>query len=118
MHIRTQESTEHLIINPAKEFRLKPDLLIDDTIVGDTKWKLLDQSNSHFGISQTDLYQMYAYGKKYEGTEQVYLIYPQTENFPVDKKLEYQLDDHLLLRVPAFDCETGKIVKEDGVPLI
>jgi len=110
LEIKTQVSTEHLIIEPKKEFKLRPDLLVGDTVVADTKWKLLDSSKPHFGISQADLYQMYAYGKKYEGIEEVHLIYPKTEESPVDRKLEYHFDDRLILWVFAFDCDLGEIV--------
>ena len=56
---------------------------------------------------------MYAYGKKYRGIEKVHLIYPKTEDFPLDTKLEYHFDDKLILRVFAFDCELGEIVGGD-----
>ena len=51
MEIETQVSTEHLLIEPKKEFKLRPDLLVGDTVVADTKWKLLDTSKTHNGIS-------------------------------------------------------------------
>ena len=32
----------------------------------DTKWKRLDMSRPHENVSQSDVYQMYAYGKEYD----------------------------------------------------
>ena len=65
-------------------FALRPDIVIKDeftnnTVVMDTKWKLLDSTKSNFGISQADMYQMYAYGKKYN-TDSIILLYPKNNN--------------------------------------
>ena len=43
------------------------------------------------------------------------MIYPKTEEFPQDIKLEYHFDDKLILRVFAFDCELGEIVGDDAL---
>lgn len=63
-----------------KKFALKPDLVVtrDDgsVIILDTKWKsLVNDKGSNYGISQADMYQMYAYSKKY-GTSEIWLLYP------------------------------------------
>lgn len=74
-----------------KEFRIKPDIRIykDDTsIIFDTKWKKLRKGDKHFGISQSDMYQMYAYAKRFH-TNDVYLIYPKTEGFVDTGLLDY-----------------------------
>lgn len=52
----------------------------------DTKWKLLDSQASSgstkYGLSQGDLYQLYAYGQSYlDGQGDIVLIYPRTEFF-------------------------------------
>lgn len=46
-------------------------------VILDTKWKELDgkENGSNYGISQADMYQMYAYSKKY-GTSEIWLLYP------------------------------------------
>ena len=45
-------------------------------IILDTKWKsLVNDKGSNYGISQADMYQMYAYSKKY-GTSEIWLLYP------------------------------------------
>ena len=63
-----------------KRFALRPDLVVtrDDgsVVILDTKWKsLIDDKRSNYGISQADMYQMYAYSKKY-GTSEIWLLYP------------------------------------------
>lgn len=63
-----------------KKFSLRPDLVVtrDDgsIIILDTKWKkLVNNRSKNFGISQADMYQMYAYSKKYE-TSEIWLLYP------------------------------------------
>ena len=45
----------------------------------DTKWKRLTPvAKDNYGISQADMYQMYAYSKKYGATE-IWLLYPYNE---------------------------------------
>ena len=65
-----------------KLFALRPDIVMSKdgkTIVLDTKWKQLsDNERINYGISQADMYQMYAYSKKYNAKD-VYLLYPVTE---------------------------------------
>ena len=53
---------------PGKKFLMKPDIVVkrksDKAVfVLDTKWKLLDAGKANYGISQADMYQMYAYQK-------------------------------------------------------
>ena len=45
----------------------------------DTKWKkLIDNENKNYGISQADMYQMYAYSKFYDATD-IWLLYPMND---------------------------------------
>ena len=51
-------------------FRLRPDLELKRgnlRLIADTKWKLIDQADKskNYKISQTDIYQLYGYLKKY-----------------------------------------------------
>ena len=72
-----------------KIFGLIPDLELRrgrERVVADTKWKLLDQNDrsSKYGISQTDIYQLFAYSRKYLATQaqrRVILIYPRSVSF-------------------------------------
>ncbi len=110
--VKIQKGGEHLIEDPGK-FNLVPDILLinkndeNDKIIIDTKWKLLDKSKEkeNYNISQSDLYQMFAYAKKYKANK-VILIYPYTEKFPMkqdNKFIEWQFEkDISLLIIPAM----------------
>lgn len=63
---------------------MRPDIVVKRKADGavfilDTKWKILADSKTNYGISQADMYQMYAYQKKY-GANHVTLVYPKTDN--------------------------------------
>lgn len=79
--VETQKEDKYLFDNP-KTFGLKPDIYMakgESAIVLDTKWKKLIQNNKNrknYGISESDMHQMYAYAYKYD-VENVILIYPK-----------------------------------------
>lgn len=92
--IKTQHSKHHLIENHLgrKIFALRPDIYAKDDgnknkcLVIDTKWKILNEhlTKKKYLISQADLYQLYAYGKKYQEGEiepMLFLIYPFNKDF-------------------------------------
>ena len=80
--VSAQDQGYYLFDLPRK-FRLRPDLVVrrdsagtHPVVIMDTKWKRLNcSSSSNYGISQNDMYQMYAYSKKYN-TSDIWLIYP------------------------------------------
>ncbi|EAK0958413.1 restriction endonuclease [Campylobacter lari] len=90
-NIKTQSSGKYLISkNDEKCFMLKPDLYIENKMILDTKWKIPDDNEDEkkHGISQSDLYQMFAYANKYE-IKEIYLIYPLCERtFDLREKLK------------------------------
>ena len=110
--IATQDKKHKLIESP-KLFQLKPDIVIDENIVLDTKWKKINNKKKNFDISQSDLYQMYAYGKKYS-SQDVYLIYPKSENFENSIKKPYKYEENLNLHILCFDCLNCTISKAKG----
>ncbi|MFC2085673.1 McrC family protein [Bacteroidota bacterium] len=78
--LKTQGPIKHLLRQgKTPKFRMKPDVTVladgKPCLILDTKWKLLDHRHSHSGVSQTDLYQIYAYAKRYECRD-VVLLYP------------------------------------------
>lgn len=89
--LKTQARSHHLVRHRDRDwFRLKPDLLVRDSdqdlLVLDTKWKLLDglkaNGTDKYGLSQSDFYQLHAYGQSYlDGEGDVVLIYPKTDSF-------------------------------------
>ena len=113
-----QASSLSLTMHKEKKwFMLKPDLVIKNgqSIVNvlDTKWKLIDESlntpKDKYQLSQSDFYQLYAYGEKYlNGVGELYLIYPKHERFT--KPLEpFEFKPGLTLTVVPFDLDTGEI---------
>ena len=82
IQVTAQDKGYYLFDEPQK-FRLRPDIVVRQqdgkTIILDTKWKILNTNpNQNYGISQADMYQMYAYAKKYN-TSDICLIYPYYE---------------------------------------
>ena len=85
--VSTQDMGHYLFVEPKKQFALRPDIVIkkdNRTVILDTKWKRLhDNERINYGISQSDMYQMYAYAKKYTvvdgGTPDIWLLYPLTD---------------------------------------
>lgn len=82
VEVTAQEKRWHLFEESpwGGAFRLKPDIVIrrEGTVlaVADTKWKLLsDNEKTNYDMSQADMYQMYAYQKRY-GAERAVLVYP------------------------------------------
>ena len=69
----------------------------------DTKWKkLINNERKNYGISQADMYQMYAYSKKYE-TEDIWLLYPKNDEISEDINIEFDSGDGTKVRVFFVD---------------
>ncbi|MCA1323746.1 McrC family protein [Herbaspirillum sp. alder98] len=99
-------------------FQLKPDLALKKDQqwlrVMDTKWKLIDSAAVYAdgkedlkaGISQADVYQLFAYGHKYmNGKGRLVLIYPRWSGFSEPLK-EFRLGEGLFLDVIPFDLKS------------
>lgn len=102
-----QDKSYHLFDEPKRKFLLKPDIVVRRKADGavfilDTKWKLLDSSRRNYGISQADMYQMYAYQKKY-GAKNVTLLYPKTEKVMPSASIRFQSKDGVAVRVQFID---------------
>lgn len=103
--VSAQDKSYHLFDDP-KRFAMRPDIVIrkksDGTIfIMDTKWKILSDCKANYGISQADMYQMYAYQKKY-GAENVTLLYPKTEKGLPDN-IEFKSLDNVVVKVLFVD---------------
>ena len=111
--VSAQDKTYHLFEKP-EIFSLRPDIVItrksDNTVfVMDTKWKLLNDVPPTYGISQSDMYQMYAYQKKYNA-ENVTLIYPSTDAVPDSQEISFDSGDGVKVNVKfvdLFDVKTS-----------
>ena len=120
--LKTQSTSKYLChhqpVNtekPRDMFQLRPDLMLvkgDTRQVMDTKWKLIDENKPRekYGLSQSDFYQMFAYGQKYMGgVGDMVLIYPATERFSAPLPA-FQLSANHRLWVVPFDLETAALV--------
>ena len=101
-------------------FMMKPDIVIskisnkNPVCILDTKWKLIDENQTYKngsvdnkrGISQSDMYQLFAYGKKYK-VAKVVLIYPQWTQF--ENEFAFQIDENLDLCVKPFALDDDKM---------
>lgn len=120
--VSTQLVGEYLARHRTRDvFRLRPDLSIEidgRTVIADTKWKRVEPNRSRYGISQADLYQVYAYGRKYlhgHDAKVVWLIYPATEVFQ-RPLAPFHFENDFELRVVPFDFENRKILSEGLFP--
>ena len=87
--LKTQPCEKYFITTDKDDkFLLKPDIVGYEKnsdkdsaplFIADTKWKILDFNEANFGISQADLYQIFAYLTKYN-CEKGFLIYPKIED--------------------------------------
>jgi len=92
-----QHSGKHLVEEP-KSFKLRPDIFLKGKFIADTKWKIISSSND---ISQADLYQLYAYGKKHE-CDKLHLIYPKIDDIR-QKTMKFRYEDEMWLEILYFD---------------
>lgn len=104
--VTAQDKSYHLFSYPSKKFLMKPDIAItrkDDKaiFICDTKWKLLADEKANYGISQGDMYQMYAYQKKYVA-QNITLLYPLTKQIS-EEKIEFDSGDGVIVRVRFVD---------------
>ena len=104
--VSAQDRSFHLFDCP-RQFLMKPDIVVkrkqDGTVfVLDTKWKLLSPEKANYGISQADMYQMYAYQKKY-GAKSITLIYPSTDVLTKEKEIRFLSNDGVTVFVKFVD---------------
>lgn len=104
--LSAQDKTYHLFDEPRK-FLMKPDIVIKNKALGqvfvmDTKWKVLSDAKANYGISQADMYQMYAYQKKYT-SDNVTLLYPLTEKVEQDKDIRFLSHDGTEIKIRFID---------------
>lgn len=109
--IQAQDRRHHLVegFRGKRAFGLRPDFVLSgpegQTVVADAKWKRLDTGQVHppLGISQGDLYQLYAYGKKYSrpNAPALWLLYPD--------QLALQQDDLTLRFEEGLWLEVRKV---------
>lgn len=116
-----QHRKHHLVVDHGgnEMFSLRPDIVLRNEkgqfIILDTKWKIIDQNNlkENYSISQSDFYQMFAYGEKYDSSE-LYLLYPSTKTFSKPlKTFNFYKDKLMSLKACPIDLE--RAVKEKKI---
>ena len=104
--VSSQDRGYYLFDSP-RQFALRPDIVItrDDgsKIILDTKWKsLADNPRINYGISQADMYQMYAYSKKYD-TSEIWLLYPANPEMRNHQDISFESNDGVKIRLFFVD---------------
>lgn len=105
------------------EFGLQPDIVVWDKrnqgppwLIMDTKWKRLNAGKKHCGVMQGDIYQMFAYSRKYEA-EKVVLLYPEDAGQTLSKEwVEEKMPPHptriLVQTIKTAELENAHYVTE------
>ncbi len=112
--VSAQDKGYYLFNTPSNQFSLRPDLVVtkpDGTLViMDTKWKnLFDDPRKNYGIAQSDMYQMYAYSKKY-ATSEIWLLYPLNNEMRNHQPISFMSNDNVNVHVffvDVSDIETS-----------
>ncbi len=113
--VKAQENLLYLTSQDTKQlFRLRPDVVVYKNgvpvLIIDAKWKVLDSRNKskNYGISEKDMYQLYAYGKQYtnkfQHTPHLILLYPENEHFTIPLS-DFCFDAMLTLTVVPFSFD-------------
>lgn len=76
----------------SKVFQMKPDITLLDqagqvVLIADAKWKILADDEKKLGISQADMYQLSAYGNRYQ-CGSLALVYPRTKTQSKSYRME------------------------------
>ncbi|MEO6922532.1 MAG: McrC family protein, partial [Bryocella sp.] len=119
LKVEQQVERKSLVRHGGKQlFKLRPDFLVSHAgsarCVLDAKWKTVYASDEkkRYGLSQADLYQVYAYGHKYlgegVGERHVCLIYPGSDTF-VEPLGTFEFEPGFILHILPLDIDAGKI---------
>ena len=110
--VSTQDTGRYLLKEDNRNiFSLRPDIVVKDkegnTIIMDAKWKrLYDSPQENYGISQGDMYQMYAYSKKYKANE-AWVLYPRVNELE-SRIIEFRDED---TKIHIFFVDVSEIEK-------
>lgn len=107
-NVSNQDKGKYLFMVPKKQFGLRPDIVMtkgDRIIILDTKWKnLVNNVNKNYGISQSDMYQMYAYSKKYK-TSEIWLLYPINSEMYNHFPIQFDNGDGTTIKLHFIDMK-------------
>ena len=107
-NVSSQDRGYYLFTKPRLQFALIPDIVCkrgERTIIMDTKWKkLVNNERINYGISQSDMYQMYAYSKKYKASE-IWLLYPLNDEMKEHSEISFNSGDGTTVNIYFVDLE-------------
>lgn len=107
-NVSSQDRGYYLFTEPRLQFALIPDIVCkrgERTIIMDTKWKkLVNNERINYGISQSDMYQMYAYSKKYKAPE-IWLLYPLNDEMKEHSEISFNSGDGTTVNIYFVDLE-------------
>ena len=107
-NVSSQDRGYYLFTKPRLQFALIPDIVCkrgERTIIMDTKWKkLVNNERINYGISQSDMYQMYAYSKKYK-TSEIWLLYPLNDEMKEHSEISFNSGDGTTVNIYFVDLE-------------
>lgn len=106
--ITSQRPTRPFVLHKIAEsdsktnlFMLRPDIICTSgdkvKLIVDTKYKILDRATRKEGVKQADLYQMFAYSKKYN-CPNIVLLYPELPNTSF-KSTEFVIDSFTSIKI-------------------
>lgn len=103
----TAQDRGFFLFDAPKRFALRPDIVIrinnSVKFILDTKWKrLINAPRINYGISQSDMYQMYAYSKKYHVSE-IWLLYPLSKEMNNSSDISFSSNDEVKVHVFFVD---------------
>ena len=117
--VSTQDKGYYLFNEPNDQFALRPDIVVtkqDGTLViMDTKWKSLNNNaRENYNISQADMYQMYAYARKYEKANngsipEVWMLYPLNDEVRNHDQISYTSGDGVKVHIYFIDLTDIKM---------
>ncbi len=107
------QDKEYYLFDEPRLFRLRPDIVITCSdgrqIILDTKWKRLSPNFRNYGISQADMYQMYAYAHKYQKKDgllpEVWVLYPLNDDMKMEESISFTSHDGVHVHVYFIDVE-------------
>ena len=106
--VSSQDKGYYLFTEPRRQFSLRPDIVMrrnERTVILDTKWKsLINNERANYGISQADMYQMYAYSKKY-GTSEIWLLYPVNDEMRGHDDIKFESGDGTTVNLHFVDVD-------------
>lgn len=106
--VSCQDRGHYLFMEPRRQFAIRPDIVIkkgERIVILDTKWKsLVNNEKNNYGISQADMYQMYAYSKKYN-TSEIWLLYPVNDEMRNHKPIQFESGDGTTVNLYFVDVD-------------